>query len=55
MTIPFAECGLGKAEKYTVTDLMSGKVIAAGTAGEVGTFRAVLPASYVGVYLVEKA
>lgn len=55
VTIPFAECGLGKAEKYTVTDLMSGKVIAAGTAGEVGTFRAVLPASYVGVYLVEKA
>lgn len=55
VTVPFAECGLGEAEKYTVTDLMSGKVIAAGTAGEIGTFRAVLPAGYVGVYLVEKA
>lgn len=55
ITIPFAECGMDGTAKYTVTDLMSGRVIVTGNAEEIATFRTAIPAQYVGVYLVEKA
>ena len=54
VTIPFEECGISGGAQYTVTDLMSGKTVICGSADEVNGFRSVLPAGYIGVYLVEK-
>lgn len=53
VSIPFEAAGLAGRERYTVTDLMTGEVIATGTAAEVDGFFAVLGYRDVGVYEVK--
>lgn len=51
--IPFRECGINGYRSYTVTDLMTGRVVAGGTKDEVDGFTAFVPYQYTGAYLVE--
>ncbi len=51
--IPFSECGISGYRSYTVTDLMTGRVILSGTKKEIDGFTAAVPYQYTGVYLVE--
>lgn len=53
VTIPFSAAGIDSHARYTVTDLMTGEVIAAGTAAEVDGFYAVVACHGVGVYAVD--
>ncbi len=51
--IPFAKCGIANYKDYTVTDLMTGRVITGGDKKDVDGFTAFVPYQYVGIYLVE--
>ena len=51
--IPFSKCGISGYKNYTVTDLMTGRIILSGTKKETESFIAAVPYQYVGVYLVE--
>ncbi|MCQ2485169.1 MAG: alpha-amylase family glycosyl hydrolase [Clostridia bacterium] len=51
--IPFMKARIDGYKHYTVTDLMSGKVIAEGSKNDVRKFTAEIGSNYVGVYLVE--
>lgn len=51
--IPFAKCEIGGYKSYTVTDLMTGRVLLEGTKDEVDSFTAFVPYQYEGIYLVE--
>lgn len=53
VTIPFDECGIAGRDSYTVTDLMTGRVILSGTREEIETFYVSVPYSYVGIFAVE--
>lgn len=52
VSIPFEAAGLSGHANYTVTDLLTGEVIAAGSAAEVDGFWAVVGYRQVGVYEV---
>lgn len=51
--IPFMKAGIDGYKHYTVTDLMSGKVIAEGSKNDVRKFTAEISSDYVGVFFVE--
>ena len=51
--IPFINAGINGYRHYTVTDLMSGTVIATGSKNEIEKFTAEIESDYVGVFLVE--
>ena len=51
--IPFINAGINGYKHYTVTDLMSGKVIAEGSKNDVRKFTAEISSDYVGVFFVE--
>jgi len=53
ITVPFEKCGITGYSNYTVTDLLTGIVLAQGSAEDIKTFSAVVPYEYQGVYLVE--
>lgn len=51
--IPFDEASVGNHAAYTITDLMTGNVIAEGTRDAVASFPAVIKDRHIGIYLVE--
>lgn len=51
--IPFINAGINGYRHYTVTDLMSGTVIAEGSKNDIEKFTAEIEPDYVGVFLVE--
>lgn len=53
VSIPFAEGFSTDYPAYRVTDLLSGRVVAVGSAESVDGFSAVVPFEYCGVFLVE--
>ncbi|MDD4772580.1 MAG: alpha-amylase family glycosyl hydrolase [Eubacteriales bacterium] len=52
--VPFDDMFPGPADRYTVTDLMTGRIVAEGTRSETSSFDAVIKNEHMGVYLIEK-
>ncbi len=52
VSIPFEAAGISGYKRYTVTDLMTGVTIAAGTAEQIDGFTAVVAYRGVGVYMI---
>lgn len=53
VAVPFNETGLSSYTRYTVTDLMTNKIIATGTKSQVGIIDVKVPIGTIGTYLVE--
>lgn len=51
--VPFSDAGINGYKHYTVTDLMTGTVIAEGSKKDIEKFTAEIKSDYVGAFLVE--
>ena len=53
VTVPLCETKLDKYKQFTLTDLMTGEVLASGGKAEIGCFTAQAAYTHIGVYLIE--
>ena len=53
VTVPLRETRLNRYTKFTLTDLMTGQVLAGGGKSDIETFTAQVEYTHIGVYLIE--